>query len=205
MEEDNRLGRALLGSEEYAAQRIAAEREKREWSTATLAKQVTEAGCPMNQSAVWRIENGDPPRRINLDEAVAFAQVFGISLDDLISPPQIVITPELRSHFRNLLDAMRASKETSDAVYRVAEDLDGYARAHPKELAAIRDISILLSDDPNTTFGLSTLGRPFLEALGIYDYYLEQRERESRKVSEHVEKSLELDELRERLNEEFPH
>ena len=46
MEEENRLGRALLGSEEYAAKRIAAEREKREWSTATLAKQMTEASLP---------------------------------------------------------------------------------------------------------------------------------------------------------------
>ena len=57
---------------------------------------MTEAGCPINQSAVWKIENGDPPRRIVYDEALAFARVFEMSLVDLSVPPEIAANDEVR-------------------------------------------------------------------------------------------------------------
>lgn len=66
----------LLYSEGNVAGRVALEREVRGWSTTELAERVTRAGVKMNQTAVWRIENGSPRRRINLDEALAFSRVF---------------------------------------------------------------------------------------------------------------------------------
>lgn len=77
----------LLYSEGNAAARVALEREVRGWSTIELAQRVTKAGVKMNQTAVWRIENGEPRRRINLDEALALSRVFELPLEELMSPP----------------------------------------------------------------------------------------------------------------------
>jgi len=86
----------LLGGEEGLARRVAYERERRGWSTEGLAKRLTDAGCPINQSAIWKIENGNPPRRITYDEALAFARVFDLSLDELSIPPEIAASDTLR-------------------------------------------------------------------------------------------------------------
>ena len=76
----------LLYSEGNIAARVALEREVRGWSTIELADRVSKAGVKMNQTAVWRIENGTPRRRINVDEALAFARVFELPLEELMSP-----------------------------------------------------------------------------------------------------------------------
>ncbi|MEU9000617.1 helix-turn-helix transcriptional regulator [Streptomyces sp. NPDC048551] len=73
--------------EEYVAERIKQEREARGWSTVALAEKMAEAGHPVNQAAIWRIESGKPRRRVNLDEALGFCQVFGITMDELTAPP----------------------------------------------------------------------------------------------------------------------
>lgn len=81
-------GRPRAGdSEENVAAHIRFERELRGWSTAELARHVTDAGCPISQSAVWRIESGEPRRKISVDELVAFSKVFGKSIGDLLQPP----------------------------------------------------------------------------------------------------------------------
>lgn len=73
--------------EDYVADRIKQEREARGWSTVALAEKMAEAGHPVNQAAIWRIESGKPRRRVNLDEALGFCQVFGLTMDELIAPP----------------------------------------------------------------------------------------------------------------------
>ena len=75
-----------LDSEANLAERIGLERERRSWSTAELARRMTEAGCPTSQSAVWRIENGVPRRKISVDELLAVSKVFGQALEDLVKP-----------------------------------------------------------------------------------------------------------------------
>lgn len=74
----------LPSAEDSLALRIRYERMRRNWSADELARRMTEAGCPLNQSAIWRIENATPRRKISLDEALGFAKVFGLDLDDLI-------------------------------------------------------------------------------------------------------------------------
>jgi transcriptional regulator with XRE-family HTH domain len=72
--------------EDYVAERIKQEREARGWSTVTLAEKMAEAGHPVNQAAIWRIESGKPRRRVNLDEALGFCTVFGLTMDELTAP-----------------------------------------------------------------------------------------------------------------------
>lgn len=83
-----------IQAEDHLAARIEFERQERGWSPAGLASRLTQVGCPMTQSSIWKIENGEPRRRITLDEAVAFAQVFDVELRDLLLPPEIAASKE---------------------------------------------------------------------------------------------------------------
>jgi hypothetical protein len=49
---------------------------------------VTEAGVPLRQQQVWQVESGDPPRRLSVGEAATFAAVFGLTIADLVAPPE---------------------------------------------------------------------------------------------------------------------
>lgn len=92
----------LLHSEEDLARRIASERESRGWSHAGLAERVSRAGCPIQASAIWKIENGKPRRRITVDELLAFAEVFGTKIEELLRPPELIRGEMVRA----LLDEM---------------------------------------------------------------------------------------------------
>lgn len=80
----------VVQAERRLAQRIAYEREQRAWSLDGLAKRMTDAGCPINASAIYKIESGDPPRRVTVDELVALSGVFGLRLDELIEPMELL-------------------------------------------------------------------------------------------------------------------
>lgn len=78
-----------IEGETNLAWRISHEREERGWSYDALARRMTDAGCPINASAIYKIEKGDPPRKIGVDELIAFARVFGKHVDDLLTPRDI--------------------------------------------------------------------------------------------------------------------
>ncbi|MEZ0096260.1 helix-turn-helix transcriptional regulator [Streptacidiphilus sp. EB129] len=120
-----------LEGEENVAKRIRMERSARQWSTAVLADRMSEAGFPINQSAVWRIESGDPPRRVNLDEAIGFARVFEISLEDLIGPPEAGENAHLQRLLAEYADASVALRAAREQMGRARVALDAYAEAHP--------------------------------------------------------------------------
>ncbi|WP_395295245.1 helix-turn-helix domain-containing protein [Kitasatospora hibisci] len=126
-------------SEEHAAERVRLEREYLGWSTGELAKRMTAAGYPMNQSSVWRIESGEPRRRINLDEAIGFAKVFGLPLEEFLGPPESSsnkhiadVTDVVLDMYRRLLDLM---KSTGDAFKVV----DQYCAMFPQHAAELND------------------------------------------------------------------
>lgn len=73
-----------LGSEKILAQRIKRERKARDWSPAELAKEMTDVGCSMATSAIYRIEEGT--RKISVDELVALTTVFDATMDELLTP-----------------------------------------------------------------------------------------------------------------------
>jgi transcriptional regulator with XRE-family HTH domain len=86
------------GAEDMVARRVAYERARRKWSREDLARRMTDAGTPVNQSAIYKIEQGSPRRTISLDEAHALADVFGITLDDLESIPEDVLSTEVAGY-----------------------------------------------------------------------------------------------------------
>ncbi len=87
-----REGHALVnqvGKERWLADRIRTERKNRGWSQTRLVKEMMDAGHPIQQSAVSKIES--PPRdkgqrAITIDEAIGFSKVFHIPLGELLLP-----------------------------------------------------------------------------------------------------------------------
>ena len=75
-----------IQAEANLARRVAFERSERGMTYDALAKVMTDAGCPIQGSAIFKIEKGDPPRRITVDELVAFGCVFDIATDELLMP-----------------------------------------------------------------------------------------------------------------------
>ncbi|MEU9001235.1 helix-turn-helix transcriptional regulator [Streptomyces sp. NPDC048551] len=116
----------VLG-EDHAAARINIERRHRGWSTTSLSDRLNHSGSRMNPSAVWRIENGK--RRIHLDEAIGFAQVFGIALTDLVSPPEL--STEAAELIEGLARAERAVQQAQHTHRQASDHLAAYLAKHP--------------------------------------------------------------------------
>ncbi|WP_258534759.1 helix-turn-helix transcriptional regulator [Streptomyces sp. PT12] len=119
----------LLSGEANVAVRIKLEREARGWSTNALSDRLNEAGFEMNPSGVWRIENGK--RRINLDEAIGFAEVFGLDLRNLVGPPQLAAQARAMELIDAVVDAFRETQRANHAFAQARDALDTYLTEHP--------------------------------------------------------------------------
>lgn len=127
-------------AEDNLAARIAVEREQRGWTYEGLAKRMSDAGCPLDQSAVYKIEKSKPRRRIVVDELVAFAQVFGVSVEDLLLPPEIATrreVVELLIHWNVADQQLDAAKVKCDEAWQAVKD---YATAHPDVAPVLEDL-----------------------------------------------------------------
>lgn len=76
-------------AEAHLASRITIEREALAMTYEGLAERMTRVGCPIDRTAIYKIEKGTPRRRIVVDELVAFAKVFGVPVQDLLLPPEL--------------------------------------------------------------------------------------------------------------------
>ncbi|WP_434591966.1 helix-turn-helix domain-containing protein [Streptomyces sp. A5-4] len=119
----------LLSGEENAAVRIKLERDKRGWSTTTLSERLNEAGYDMNPSAVWRIENRK--RRINLDEAIGFADVFGVDLQNFAGPPRLAAKGRAMELIGKVVAAQQATMRAQHAFAQARDGFDAYIAEHP--------------------------------------------------------------------------
>jgi transcriptional regulator with XRE-family HTH domain len=145
--EPNDSGTPLLYSEGNAAARVALEREIRGWSTTELAARMTKAGVAMNQTAVWRIENGKPRRKITLDEALGFARVFELPLEELMSPPLEGIDLEGRRVVQEAVEAFYESRDAQDRLHATVIGIADYLRAHPDSSTGIHTQCLRLMGD----------------------------------------------------------
>lgn len=116
----------------------------------------------MQQQAIWKIENGDPPRRISLGEAIAFSQVFDIDVAELGDPPEEIAQTVLwgiKESARNWqsqteelkvnLQDIRGLPDVDPAVRRdVLDILRGWLEVIEAEVAEVR--SWLASESEET-------------------------------------------------------
>ncbi|MGI8614896.1 MAG: helix-turn-helix domain-containing protein [Nocardioidaceae bacterium] len=122
-----------IGREEDLARRTAYEREQRGWSYAGLAARMTDVGCAIDPSALYKIENATPRRRISVDELVALSRIFRLPLQELLVPPEIAAD---RQAVRLVEDFQAARQAASDAFFALAR----HATAHPRVASIIDDL-----------------------------------------------------------------
>lgn len=112
-----------MAYEAQLARRIQYEREVRDLTYERLAERLTEVGCPIQGSAIFKIEKGDPPRRITVNELVAFAQVFGVRVNELLTSVDMASRREVLTAFEDWADLFTRRIEavrTLDAQLEVA-------------------------------------------------------------------------------------
>lgn len=104
-----------LMSETNVARRVEHEMNRRGWSQERLAKEMTSAGHPMHQSSVSKIVNPKDGKRraISVDDALGFAKVFGLSVEELMAPIETAWATELREALTRLVE-LGAARETID-------------------------------------------------------------------------------------------
>ncbi|MEK4240807.1 helix-turn-helix transcriptional regulator [Janibacter sp. FSL W8-0316] len=175
-----------IEGETNLAWRISHEREERGWSYDALARRMTEAGCPINASAIYKIEKGDPPRKIGVDELIAFARVFGREVEDLLTPRDIYQKARMKEVVRavedaraNFIDALHPLVDAHFEFFNlVAEDSEaaeaamGHIFNAPREYAEGQvesDVSIF-SVESNDGMVLDVDQTPLKE--GIVELYL---------------------------------
>lgn len=99
-----------IAGESALARRIAQEREAKGMSFRALAIQMEHRGCPINSSALLRIEKGE--RRITVDELLAFAEVFGVPVERMLLAPELAAREDLIK----LLDVWNSAALEMDAA-----------------------------------------------------------------------------------------
>lgn len=126
---------------DHTARTITSEREARGWEQRELAERLTAAGRPMSQPIVSRIESG--ARRIDVDDLVALAAVFGMSPAALLpaAEPDEGAGPRRRRRnepgpvelaladdIENLGDLIGMEPTHAAVAHRLARQMDGH---HP--------------------------------------------------------------------------
>lgn len=120
-----------LQSEQNLARRIAHERERRGWTYEGTAKRMTDAGCAIQPTAIYKIEKADPPRRISVDELVGFSQVFDVALEELLLPPELAAEKEVQRLALTWTAARAAADQAKEAERAAWATLRQYAIDHP--------------------------------------------------------------------------
>lgn len=128
------------GNEESAARRIAFEREARGWSYEGLARRMTEAGYPVQGSAIFKIEKADPPRRITLDEFIGFAKVFELDLTEMVLTPEVHLNRTAQRKFIVWWEARQALGDAQSAFKGAENGLHEYLETHPETATAVETL-----------------------------------------------------------------
>jgi len=122
------------------ARRVEAERKAKEWSYQALANHMQQVGYPIQPSAIHKITSAG--RRITLDEAIAYAQVFRIPLDELSLPLEVARSKELRSVWDQL------QRNQADLIALHQERVEKEAPLHEREAALMQRIADMAKSNP---------------------------------------------------------
>ena len=71
----------ITSAEDRFRERLRRERESHHWSQADLARKLSAVGLSVHPTTIAKIEGGD--RAVRIAEAVAIAEIFGFSLDEV--------------------------------------------------------------------------------------------------------------------------
>ena len=117
-------------AEKNLARRLATERESRGLTYEGLARRMTDAGCPITSSAIFKTEKAEPRRRIVVDELVGYSRVFGIPVQELLLPPEVARSRELARLVIRWDTARVATQQAQEESEAAWTELKEYAAEH---------------------------------------------------------------------------
>jgi transcriptional regulator with XRE-family HTH domain len=121
-----------LNIEASLARRIAWERDNRGWTNEGLARRMADAGCHIQHTAIYKIEKGDPPRRVTVNELVAFARAFDLDVPDLLQPIEAALTGQAQAVFNEWEQAFAQHNATYVRLRRARAALTAILAEHPQ-------------------------------------------------------------------------
>lgn len=167
-----------MGVEDLIAQRVADLRKSSVpvMSYETLATRMAAVGCPIHPSALHRIETGSPRRKVTVDELVALAQVFEVSVDSLIAPAETGAVARVeaallayREAMVSLLKARDRLKASEQEVTLAERALDEHRKSLSgwrKQLNALARGDTTLDVTPDEAVALEALRNEIVRAIG---------------------------------------
>lgn len=123
------VGRSV-GVETNLAARIAHERNLRGQSYEVLAEAMTQAGCAINGSSIYKIEHGSPPRRISVDELWTLAQVWGTTVEDLLTPMELLEQRRAHELIESIQEVQRGMGDLASDAFNAFSELIRLAFEH---------------------------------------------------------------------------
>ncbi|HMM96718.1 helix-turn-helix transcriptional regulator [Phycicoccus sp.] len=126
--------------EQHVARRVREERERRDWTYERLSTRMGEQGCLVHPSAIYRIEKGNPPRRITVDELVALASAFDISVASLLGVRAEGWRPEMGMKLVELERLFRRHMEIVEERSRILDGLRELVLADQVARDAFREV-----------------------------------------------------------------
>jgi transcriptional regulator with XRE-family HTH domain len=107
-----------LGGAADVGLRVARLRGERGLTYRELEEATASAGNRVSASTLWRIENGDPPPKVSVDDLVTLCRVFDVTPDDMLTSADEID----RREAKRLSDEMvRAFEECLRAAQRIFE------------------------------------------------------------------------------------
>lgn len=135
--------RLLEESEANFARRVEYERKRRGWSQERLAARMAKAGVPVHQSAISKIERTTDRRAISVDEALAFASVFGVPVLEMLQPVEAAMSAEVKRLWIQLIHdveiARLAQAQADEARFGLGELLEQNPSADPVLKELVKD------------------------------------------------------------------
>lgn len=104
--------------QENLARRLAQLRARVPWTAGDVQRALAEVGCVVPRNAALRIEQGK--RQVTVDELVAFSKIYGKTVEDLLTPVELVGHDAAKRIAARIDDEMGA---VLDAVRRLGESL----------------------------------------------------------------------------------
>jgi len=120
-------------TEDRFGRRLRMEREQRGWTQADVATRLDRMGMKLHSTAIAKMEQRDVqrPRAIRLSEAQAIAELFNMTLDEMLSTPD--------SQFAQLAKDFTQLAAHSDDVTARLDQLFGRLRVFGPVLALAED------------------------------------------------------------------
>ena len=112
-----------LGGAADVGLRLARLRGERDWTYRELEEATENAGNRVSASTLWRIENGDPPPKISVNDLVTLCRVFDVTPDDILTLAAEIEWREVKRLSEEMTRAYEECLGAAQRLYMLGEEL----------------------------------------------------------------------------------